>query len=154
MTATHAAPRRATIAVAVLLAPPPPPSLSTAVTGDVALAAQALPYLVGALGRVSVAVIDGDAVAYAHFGASSDTVSAIGAVSKTFTALLRADAIARGEVAADTTVGALLPLGGAPAAVTLAELASHRSGLPLYLPDRPAHAQVGSTLPTIGQSNT
>jgi CubicO group peptidase (beta-lactamase class C family) len=41
-----------------------------------------------------------------------------------------ADAIERGEVAADTKVGGLLPLAGAPAAeVTLAELASHRSGL-------------------------
>jgi CubicO group peptidase (beta-lactamase class C family) len=41
-----------------------------------------------------------------------------------------ADAIQRGEVTADTKVGALLPLGGAPIAdVTLAELASHRSGL-------------------------
>jgi CubicO group peptidase (beta-lactamase class C family) len=44
--------------------------------------------------------------------------------------LLLADAIRRGEVTADTKVGALLPLGGAPIAdVTLAELASHRSGL-------------------------
>ena len=59
----------------------------------------------------------------------------IGSVTKTFTSLLLADAIARGEVAADTKVGALLPLGGAPAAdVTLAELASHRSGLPRGAP--------------------
>jgi CubicO group peptidase (beta-lactamase class C family) len=44
--------------------------------------------------------------------------------------LLLADAIQRGEVTADTNVGALLPLGGGPIAdVTLAELASHRSGL-------------------------
>ena len=65
----------------------------------------------------------------------SDTVYEIGSVSKTFTSLLLADAIARGEVAADTNVGALLPLGGAPAAdVTLAELASHRSGLPRAAP--------------------
>ena len=36
----------------------------------------------------------------------------------------------RGEVTADTNVGALLPLGGTPIDdVTLAELASHRSGL-------------------------
>jgi CubicO group peptidase (beta-lactamase class C family) len=44
--------------------------------------------------------------------------------------LLLADAIRRGEVTVDTNVGALLPLTGAPIAdVTLAELASHRSGL-------------------------
>jgi CubicO group peptidase (beta-lactamase class C family) len=45
------------------------------------------------------------------------------------TALLLADPIERGEVTADTQIGALLPLAGAPVAgVTLAELASHRSG--------------------------
>jgi CubicO group peptidase (beta-lactamase class C family) len=44
--------------------------------------------------------------------------------------LLLADAIERGEVTVDTKLGALLPLAGAPVAdVTLAELASHRSGL-------------------------
>ena len=66
---------------------------------------------------------------------TSDTVYEIGSITKTFTSLLLADAIARGEVAADTNVGALLPLGGSPAAdVTLAELASHRSGLPRGAP--------------------
>jgi len=138
MTATTAPPRRATVAVAVMLAAsvallgvlarPRPPSLSTMVTGDAALAATARPLLRGALDRVSIATIDGDTVTDAHFGANSDTVYEIGSVSKTFTALLLADAIARGEVAADTAVGALLPLGGAPAAaVTLAELASQGS---------------------------
>ena len=145
MTATDAAPRRATVAVAVMLAAsvaligvlarPHPPSLSTDVTGDLALAARARPHLAGALDRVSIATVDGTTVTYAHFGANGDTVYEIGSVSKTFTSLLLADAIARGEVAADTKVGALLPLGGAPAAdVTLAELASHRSGLPRVAP--------------------
>ncbi len=145
MTATNATPRRATIAVAVMLAAsvaligvlarPHPPSLSTTVTGDSALAARALPHLAGALDRVSIATIDGTTVMYAHFGANSDTVYEIGSVTKTFTGLLLADAIARGEVAADTKVGGLLPLGGAPAAeVTLAELASHRSGMPRGAP--------------------
>ena len=121
-------------------------------TGDAALAARALPHLDGALDRVSIAIVDGTTVTYAHFGATSETVYEIGSVSKTFTALLLADAIARGEVDADTTVGALLPLGDAPTAgVTLAELASHRSGLPrvapttitenlLLLTHRPAYA--------------
>jgi CubicO group peptidase (beta-lactamase class C family) len=141
MTATNAAPRRATIAVAVVLAAsvavigvlarPHPPSLSTNVTGDSALAARALPHLAGALDRVSIATIDGTTVTYAHFGANSDTVYEIGSVTKTFTALLLADAIARGEVTADTHVGDLLSLAGSSVAdVTLAELASHRSGLP------------------------
>jgi CubicO group peptidase (beta-lactamase class C family) len=59
----------------------------------------------------------------------------IGSLTKTFTASLLADAIRRGEVSADMKVGALLPLGDAPVAgVTLAELASHRSGLSALRP--------------------
>ncbi|WP_238993384.1 serine hydrolase domain-containing protein [Nocardioides caldifontis] len=55
----------------------------------------------------------------------------VGSVSKAVTGLLYADALDRGEVATDTTLGELLPLAGAPAAeVRLADLAVHRSGLP------------------------
>lgn len=140
-----AASRRATIAVATVLAlsvaligtlaRPDPPSLSTNATGDSALAAVALPYLDGALDRVSIAVVDGDTVTYANFGADSDTVYEIGSVTKTFTSLLLADAIERGDLTAESTLGEILPLAGAPASdVTLAELASHRSGLPRNAP--------------------
>lgn len=133
--------RRGAIAVATVLAlivfvigtlaRPVPPSLSTTVTGDSALATAALPYLDGALDRVSIAVVDGDTVTYANFGADSDTVYEIGSVTKTFTSLLLADAIERGDVTAESTLGEILPLADTPAAdVTLAELASHRSGLP------------------------
>jgi CubicO group peptidase (beta-lactamase class C family) len=121
----------AVVALLGVLARPNPPALSTAVTGDAALAARVRPLLIGALDRVSVATVAGDTVTYAGFGADENTVYELGSVSKTFTALLFADAIARGEVSADTRLGALLPLGPAPVAdVTLAELASHRSGLP------------------------
>jgi CubicO group peptidase (beta-lactamase class C family) len=100
------------------------------VTGNAALAARARPLLPGALDRVSVAVVDGATVTYAGFGADEHTEYEIGSITKTFTASLLADAIRRGEVTADTKVGALLPLGGAPIAdVMLEELASHRSGL-------------------------
>jgi CubicO group peptidase (beta-lactamase class C family) len=100
------------------------------VTGDAALAARARPLLHGALDHASIAVVDGSTVTYAHFGANEHTQYEIGSLTKTFTALLLADAIRRGEVTADTKVGALLPLDGVPIAdVTLAELASHRSGL-------------------------
>lgn len=140
-----AASRRSTIGVATVLAlsvaligtlaRPVPPSLSTTVTGDSALAAAALPHLDGALDRVSIAVVDGDTVTYANFGADSDTVYEIGSVTKTFTSLLLADAIERGDVTATSTLGEFLPLADAPAAdVTLAELASHRSGLPRTAP--------------------
>jgi CubicO group peptidase (beta-lactamase class C family) len=137
--------RRGTIAVATLfalsvafigtVARPVPPLLSAKVSGDPTLAAVALPYLDGALDRVSIAVVDGGIVSYANFGAESDTVYEIGSVTKTFTSLLLAEAIERGDVTAETTLGAILPLADAPAAdVTLAELASHRSGLPRTAP--------------------
>ena len=120
----------ALVALLGALARPSPPSLSTQVTGDAALAARARPLLHGHLDRVSIAVVDGATTTYAGFGANEHTEYEIGSLTKTFTALLLADAIRRGEVTADTKVGALLPLDGAPvAAVTLAELASHRSGL-------------------------
>ena len=143
MNAIFTAPRRrshivvaltlATIVVLLgVLARPSPPSLSTQVTGDPALAATVRPNLPGVGDRVSVVTIDGDTVTYAHFGANNDTEYEIGSLTKTVTSLLLADAIARGEVTADTKVGDLLPLAGtAVADVSLAELASHRSGLPL-----------------------
>lgn len=132
----------AIIALLGVLARPSPPSLSTSVTGNAALAARARPLLHGALDRVSIAVIDGSTVTYAHFGADEHTQYEIGSLTKTFTASLLADAIRRGEVTADTKVGALLPLGGAPIAeVTLAELASHRSGLSAQ------GMQLGDTIP-------
>jgi hypothetical protein len=121
----------AAVALPGVLARPSPPSLSTVVTGDAALAARARPLLPGHLDRVSIAVVDGDAVAFAGFGADERTAYEIGSITKTLTAALLADAIGRGEVTAATKLGALLPLGGAPVAdATLAELASHRAGLP------------------------
>ncbi|MGE3844909.1 MAG: serine hydrolase domain-containing protein [Vicinamibacterales bacterium] len=109
---------------------PDPPSLSMTVTGDAALAESVRPYLAGALDRVSVATIDEGDVTYAGFGADEHTQYEIGSITKTFTALLFVDAVSRGEVTEDTRLGTLLPLEGARVAdVTLAELASHRSGL-------------------------
>jgi CubicO group peptidase (beta-lactamase class C family) len=120
----------AIVAVLGALSRPNPPSLSTTVTGDVDLAARARPLLPGALDRVSIAVLDGSTVTFANFGANEDTEYEIGSITKTFTGQLLADAIERGEVTADTRLGVLLPLAGTPVAdVTLAELASHRSGL-------------------------
>jgi CubicO group peptidase (beta-lactamase class C family) len=87
----------AAVALAGALIRPSPPSLSTAVTGDVALAARARPLLPGALDRVSIAVVDGAAVTYAGFGADEHTEYEIGSVTKTFTAALLADAVERGR---------------------------------------------------------
>ena len=67
----------------------------------------------------------------AGFGADPGADFEIGSVSKGVTGLLYAEALARGEVNQMTTLGDLLPLGDCPAArLTLASLATHRSGLP------------------------
>lgn len=56
----------------------------------------------------------------------------LGSITKTFTGMLLADAVDRGEVRLDQRLDSLLPeLAGVEAgSVTLEELASHRSGLP------------------------
>jgi D-alanyl-D-alanine-carboxypeptidase/D-alanyl-D-alanine-endopeptidase len=72
------------------------------------------------------------------------TAYEIGSITKTFTGLLLADAVGRGELALEDTLGARLPPEARPdheglRAVTLEHLATHASGLP-RLPDgfRPA----------------
>ncbi len=113
---------------------PHPPALSTATSGDAQLIAEVRQLLgesQGVRDRMSIAVIDGEAVREAHFGATNSTEYEIGSVTKTMTGSLLAEAIDRGEVEADTTLGEILDLGATPvASVTLAELATHSSGLP------------------------
>jgi CubicO group peptidase (beta-lactamase class C family) len=113
---------------------PRPPVLSSEVSGDDALVAEVRDRIAGMPGardRLSVAVIDGDEVRTATFGATDATEYEIGSVTKTITGSLLAEAIERGEVTADTELGELLDLGNSAAAsVTLEELATHSSGLP------------------------
>jgi len=63
-----------------------------------------------------------------------DTVFEIGSVTKVFTSLLLADAVNRGEVALTDPIAKHLPstvtVPGRGRAITLEDLASHRSGLP------------------------
>ena len=109
-----------------------PPGLGTG-DGDADLVACVEPLLrsAGVLDRVSVVRIDGAELVHAHFGAGPDTVYEIGSLTKTMTAMLFVDAVDAGEVRPQTAVGSLLDLGDTQAAgATLAELASHRSGLP------------------------
>ncbi|MFL1426887.1 MULTISPECIES: serine hydrolase domain-containing protein [unclassified Nocardiopsis] len=119
------------IALGIAVAPRVP-TLSTAETGDPELLDRARDlYADGPRDLLGVVEVDGDDTAFAHFGADADTDFEIGSIAKTMTSLLLADAIERGEVTEETPLGDLLDLGDAPAAdVTLAELASHRSGLP------------------------
>lgn len=87
---------------------------------------------------VAVATVEPGRTAVASRGASPDSPFEIGSVSKGVTGLLYADALGRGVVRESSTLGELLPLGGAPAgSVSLGALATHRSGLPTL----PAAAQ-------------
>ena len=118
---------------------PRPPQLSAETSGDPALIerVQSLASEEGPRDRMSVAYLDGASVTVAHFGATDDTQYEVGSVTKTFTALLFADAIERGEVTPTTRLGDLLELGDSPAAdITLEQLATQSSGLP-RLPSSP-----------------
>jgi D-alanyl-D-alanine-carboxypeptidase/D-alanyl-D-alanine-endopeptidase len=67
-----------------------------------------------------------------------DTVFEIGSITKVFTSLLLADAVARGEVALTDPIAKYLPQGAVvperARAITLQDLATHTSGLP-RIPD-------------------
>ncbi|WP_369073516.1 serine hydrolase domain-containing protein [Arthrobacter globiformis] len=80
---------------------------------------------------MAAATVSAGEVAVAGRGASLAADFEIGSVSKGITGLLYADALSRGELSPDITLGEPLPLAGCPAAgVTLASLSRHSSGLP------------------------
>jgi len=121
---------------------PHPPRLGPERTGDPALAARTLDALGGPQGHRSVAVawVEDGAVTTAGLGTTgrgggpvdADTPFETGSVAKVLTGALLADAVDRGEVRLDEPMGALVPgtaLAGSGTA-TLAEVATHRSGLP------------------------
>ncbi|MFD6377291.1 serine hydrolase domain-containing protein [Streptomyces albidoflavus] len=105
--------------------------MSPAVHGDERLAAR-LGALLGPRHPVAgAAVVSPRGTVLAARGTGPDGDFEIGSVSKGVTGLLYTDAVARGEVAPETPLGELLPLGDTPAArVTLRSLGTHRSGLP------------------------
>ena len=123
-----------------------------AMTGATALRAQAEPPIAAALrervrhegvGLVAAVVNEGQS-RFAAAGRRSpdsdaapdaDTLFEYGSITKTFTALLLAEAVVRGELQLDGTVESVLPNGqklhdSAGAPITWADLATHRSGLP------------------------
>ena len=70
----------------------------------------------------------------------ADSFFEIGSITKTFTALLLADAVVRGELKLDDAVEAALPYGlklrdAQGAAIRWRDLATHRSGLPRLAPN-------------------
>lgn len=103
-------------------------------------------YLVG----ISIGVIRGESETTVHLGqadengnrADDHTIYEIGSASKAFTALLVADAVVRGEVTLDQPARELLPDGVTMPVwkdreITLGDLATHRSGLPLIADNMP-----------------
>lgn len=131
--------RRATVLVAVsaavalgigVLARPAPTTLPRTGAGDAELAALAREVVGAERPALAVAAVTPERTRTAVLGAAPEARFEIGSITKGLTGLLFADMVARGEVAPTTTVGALLPVRGPLASVTLERLATHRSGLP------------------------
>jgi CubicO group peptidase (beta-lactamase class C family) len=99
--------------------------------GDADLAVRAAHHLGRRHDRFVVAVARAGGMRTAHVGLEPGSEVEIGSVSKGLTGMLFAGSRRRGETTDGTRLGDLLPLHGSPsAAVTLGELATHRSGLP------------------------
>ncbi|WBB56733.1 serine hydrolase domain-containing protein [Verrucosispora sp. WMMD573] len=120
---------------------PREPRLIAQTTGDADLAAatRAVVDDPGGYRGLAVALIDGGQIRTAGLGerdragnpVESDTPFEIGSVPKVLTGMLLAHQAGAGAVRPDDTLGAAWPaITGAAREVTLAELASHRSGLP------------------------
>ncbi|MDN4479881.1 serine hydrolase domain-containing protein [Demequina muriae] len=81
--------------------------------------------------RVLIAAVAGGDTAHRTYGAPEAADAEIGSVSKGLTGLLYQDAVDRGEVTPETTLGEALDRPeGAYAQATLGSLATHASGLP------------------------
>ena len=133
---TAAVPAAAAVVGLTALTAPRPASLG-APTGDAELATALAPHL-GGHRRVAAILVEGGQARVAGFGTGEgaeleSSEFEIGSVSKTFTGALLAVAVERGELVTETTVAEVLGTdaeGSAIADVTLAELATHSSGLP------------------------
>ncbi|GLY21795.1 serine hydrolase domain-containing protein [Micromonospora sp. NBRC 101691] len=123
-----------------LFGAPRPPHLSARTTGDADLAA-AVRTAAGdteGLRGLSVALVEPGGVRVAGLGernadgapVEADTSFEIGSVTKALTGMLLADQVAAGAVRPDDRLRDALPVSGPTGDVTLAELASHRAGLP------------------------
>ena len=138
------------ILVTLLLAPTPAP-VGYRSAGDAVLVNRVRALVAGPEARASgsdqgfrslaVGVVDGATSSYAFigdrgYGSPPDASSTfeLASVTKTFTALMLADSVTRGEVRLSDRVGRYLPelQGTRAGSVTLEELATHRSGLPAY----------------------
>jgi CubicO group peptidase (beta-lactamase class C family) len=97
---------------------------------------------------LAVGLVDGATVQAAGVGltggdpdtvVTADTSFEIGSVTKVFNGMLLADMVADGRITPETTLRELYPgtrfADPEVAGITLAELASHRAGLPVSAPD-------------------
>jgi len=117
-------PKPTTLPKAIRLPPPEP--------GDLARVHLTPLVSEGAVPSLAWAVIqDGDVGTGGSGGAEPRTIFQVGSVTKVFTALLLADMTERGEVRLSDPAARYLPgARDAAGAVTLADLATHTSGLP------------------------
>ncbi|GEB21786.1 serine hydrolase domain-containing protein [Brevibacterium aurantiacum] len=122
--------------VLLLLITPFPRGFQGETTGDAALVSQVENALdSGHWHHVAAAKIHGDDVTWGGVGADDDSEFEIGSITKTITAALFADAIERGKIDEETNLGEVWPeLDGEVAEVTLASIATQRSGLPAQEP--------------------
>ncbi|WP_263309988.1 serine hydrolase domain-containing protein [Brachybacterium atlanticum] len=133
---TAAVPAAAAVVGLTALTAPRPASLGEP-AGDEQLTDALAPHL-GGHRRVAAILVEDGQSRLAGFGTGDgaeleSSEFEIGSVSKTFTGALLAVAVERGELATETTVAEVLGAeaeGSAIADVTLAELATHSSGLP------------------------
>jgi CubicO group peptidase (beta-lactamase class C family) len=99
-------------------------------SGDPELS-ERLDSLVRGSAPAAMALVTPGGTAMAARGAGPASDFEIGSISKAITGLLYSDALDRGEITTESTLGDLLPLGDCPAAaVTLVSVSTHHSGLP------------------------
>lgn len=120
-----------------------PASLPPAAIGDQELAGLIRQHN-PATGQLSVLVVSANSVRSAHFDANPHSVYELGSVTKAFTGLMIAEAIRRGAVSLDDTIGGLLPTtqGSPVESATLRELVTHTSGLPRFAPGVPSSGRL------------
>lgn len=105
---------------------------NTRIQGDPELAVAALNRLsTQGIYALSIAEVTPEKTRIATVGAPIDGAFEIGSVTKPMTGMLYADAVERGEVSPETTLGEIFDLEDAESSsISLAGLSQHRSGLP------------------------